>query len=386
MKKTAKYFLGKLLYCFYSICNLLPKNNDVLFISYPDASDNSWFLYSNILKSTYNKKIVWLVSNHDKNTIDKITSESSAYDHTVSIIKRWSIKGIYHFSRSKVVFHTHGTYYFIRKSFSEPTIINLWHGMPIKKLGLLDNKSLNDISYSHYSLSTSQFYKKIISESLNIPYNKVLNIGLPRNDVFQQKIPKYKQLHILKSLQITEHEKIIIWLPTYRQSSVGDIRKDSSNNSFLSELPGFFLKELDHELSKFNARIIIKLHPMDILNLQKIQDELTNIKIISAQEWAKLNIELYELLSISHALISDVSSVIVDYISHNKPIGIFNNVHEYSRGIIEGTEELLATTYNLKTIKDITDLLSMTPHHSLQKFNENFIDLASDRIIMNFLK
>ena len=47
-------------------------------------------------------------------------------------------------------------------SFNRQKIINMWHGMPLKKMGLLDNESV--MPDSHYIYSTSKFFQEIMAD------------------------------------------------------------------------------------------------------------------------------------------------------------------------------------------------------------------------------
>lgn len=49
-------------------------------------------------------------------------------------LKVESVRGWWAYLRSSTVLHTHGTYSLIKPAASK-TVVNLWHGMPIKHLG-----------------------------------------------------------------------------------------------------------------------------------------------------------------------------------------------------------------------------------------------------------
>ncbi|GLZ88430.1 hypothetical protein Pres01_44810 [Metapseudomonas resinovorans] len=242
--------------------------------------------------------------------------------------------GIYHFATSKHTFHTHGTYSFIRKK-SDTTLINLWHGMPLKNIGLLDNKSPDDICYSDILVSTSPLFSKILSAAFGVSSEKIFHLGLPRNDVLAASANTDRKL-IAEKFSFWEGNKFVAWLPTYRKSVIGDIRQDSKTSSFLDEWEPRILDEINQLAKAREIHLIIKLHPMDSLNREFEYEKFSNIHIFTSNSWEDLNLDLYDFLSVSSGLISDISSVLIDYQLTNRPIGItVNSITEYKRGIIE---------------------------------------------------
>ena len=120
MKSLIKKFGGAILYSSYSFLNLIfyKKKNKIVFISFPDATDNSWHLYKYALSNLKGYEIVWLINDDSEAIRKKILSygkEVSNNNNKITVLKRWSIKGLMAFSSARFVFHTHGTYYFIKK-------------------------------------------------------------------------------------------------------------------------------------------------------------------------------------------------------------------------------------------------------------------------------
>lgn len=131
-----------ILFFIYAILNIIfiKKKNRITFISFPDLSDNSWHLYKYAVENLNAYEIVWLVQKNDSSFSEKAEKVNSSNKNKIRIVKRWSVKGFLLFCNSKIVFHTHGTYFFIKSTFNAPILVNLWHGMPIKAIGFLDKK------------------------------------------------------------------------------------------------------------------------------------------------------------------------------------------------------------------------------------------------------
>ena len=87
------------------------------------------------------------------------------------------------------------------------------------------------------------------------------------------------------------------------------------------EWPLNFLDDLNQAAKKYKTLIIIKTHPLDNLRILKKYSNITHLK---NDDLTKLNLDLQDLISVSDGLITDISSVIIDYILTKKTFG-FNN-------------------------------------------------------------
>lgn len=297
-----------LIFLFFKLFKV--KNNKIIFNSFPDFSDNSYALFCELNKKSENYQLIWLVK--DKKIIQKLQKE---YRNSKFIYKN-SLKGFFHFYTSKYIFTTHGIFHGFKRK-KQQVVINLWHGMPLKKIGLDDNKSVSEIPQQNYMIATSKFFQNIMSKAFNVPEENVLLTGQPRNDLLFKKDNHKKIKRILK----IKDEEIILYMPTYRKSIIGDIRNDGE---ILDILKTDNLKKIDKKLENTNKKLIIKIHPMDYINNIIEQYEIfNNIKVINNNFFKKNGLMLYELLGMSSKLITDFSSVYIDYLILEKPIGFY---------------------------------------------------------------
>jgi CDP-glycerol glycerophosphotransferase (TagB/SpsB family) len=184
-----------------------------------------------------------------------------------------------------------------------------------------------------------------------------LDFGLPRNDVLKKTIPN--KAEICKKLHISNGDRFIIWLPTYRVSNFGDVRRDSTSDSFLDELEADFLEKLDALACDNDFYVIVKLHPMDSLNEGFEALPLSRVKLYSTGIWKGTGLDLYDVLSCSDGLVSDVSSVLIDYIVTKKPIGILKGVgNSYTRGTVFDLSMLDKFTYKLTEPGDFLNIVN----------------------------
>ncbi len=319
--------------CYVFICFILKSNENLIsFISFPDISDNSFHLFRDIVNLNNEKKICWLVEDvtKSKKKLEALGFELSMKSKKVKVLKRKSIRGFFYLIKSAIVFHTHGTFSFVKHTHGRK-IVNLWHGMPIKKIAYLDKGLTHTVNYSDYVIATSTFFSYVMSSAFHIKYENTLVTDLPRNIVLKKK--KIDESHIRSKLGIVNNSLFCMWLPTYRVSRVGDIRTDSDSLSFISEL-SFPIERMNSLLAINDLYVIIKLHPMDGYDYSFFSD-LSHIKIIHSDLWNELNIDLYDVLACSRGLISDLSSVVIDYMLTGNPIACFDAVKKgYARGIV----------------------------------------------------
>lgn len=343
-----------------SLNALIPKDKELsIFNSFPDVDDNIKIL----LRCTSGRKVVIL---NDKNYINqgKINEEEYYY--------KYSLMGCYYLFRASKIYFTHNIYRGFRcLNERRQLVINMWHGMPLKRIGMLDNKPAP--ASSHYILSTSIFYQQIMADAFDVSRKRVVIAGLPRNQVLIE--PPSKKL----IEQFGNYDALLIWLPTYRRSNVGDIRQDGDVNYFDEES----ISDLNLTLFENNKYLIIKKHPMDNDDYISFKG-YSNILVVNEKWLVQENYSLYELLAFSSALISDYSSVIIDYLVTDKPIYYYTPDKEQyinSRGLIDGVSLDSAPGESLKDFESFMllvkekeyqvnyDLIQSEKFNSVKGFN-----------------
>lgn len=315
-----KNIYGRPAMLFYKICHYLPLNKRmILFESEPDLCDNSWALYQHIKKNHLGYKFVWVVSNTDKFK----KNEDGETKFVTRFGKGMHLKALYYYATAKYSFWTHWTlhHYIPRKG---QTVINLWHGIPIKATKVKNHE------YYNWLISTEQNTNHLFSKYLGCDMSKILPLGYPRNDLLLHNIGVGTDNPYCKIKGI---KKVIIWMPTFRQS----INKRLSENlcDTATGLPLLDseteLRHLDDYLSIKDVIIIIKIHH---LQAEKVlfKKSFKNIIILTDEILAKDNIQLYQIVGKTDALITDFSSIMFDYMLTDKPIGfILDDIDKYNK-------------------------------------------------------
>ena len=314
----------------------VPKSRRIiLFNSFPDVSDSSLALYEYIAanKPGFMRKyrLIWLVEGNDTASYRRLLAERTGLKK-VRVYKKTSPQGIWHFLRSPMIVSTHGC--LTTLTVPSQTNFNIWHGMPFKKVGALlpeneiDNKNKADVTFA-----TSPLFRGLMAKCFQIPEEKVHVTGYPRNDYLFLEKDSLRKFGIDRE----KYQKIIVWLPTYRKSVIGEIRTDGLEDSFgVREVFEQHFDKLDALLRDRGYLLIIKPHPMDVID-QNDYPSTENIIYIRSEELTKKNVQLYELLANSDSLITDYSSVFIDYLATDKPIAFtVGDIDAYaaSRGIV----------------------------------------------------
>ena len=202
---------------------------------------------------------------------------------------------------------------------TENVIVQLWHapGASKKFGGSVDIESreiLSKISENtDYLIVTSKNIKDYYAEAFQMPKTKIKALGLPRMDYYFENhdLNKLKK-DFCDKYNLSSDKKIILYAPTFRD-------EEKYNNVF---------NYLD--LDKFNEKLgdeyilALRLHPK-IKNFYK-DDISSRGKYVDVSNWQSEQ----ELMLISDILITDYSSIMIEYSALNKPTVFFTyDLDEY---------------------------------------------------------
>ena len=358
-----------------SIASLVPTTKMICFSSFPDYTDNAYGIYHYFLKRELNKqfRLVWVVA--EKGRLTEIQNKLKKDAEGISVVYKYSINGIWTYIRSRYVFETHGMFSALKLKQHDDKHIALWHGMPLKKIGASIGQT--DCKNCNYLIATSKTYQKIMAEAFAKPLEKVLVTGQPRCDLMFEETDWFKTVGIDKS----NYQSVGMWMPTFRKSIVGDIREEGNYNdhavSFLEEKD---MRSLDAVLKEMNILLLLKIHPMDALQNSSF-DSFSNIFLIKPQDFHS---QLYPLLGACDFLLTDYSSVFIDYLILQRPIGfVMNDIDNYknSRGFYFND---LIKILPGPVLQDFDSLCEFIKAPFLVRneidFNANFDNRSSERI------
>ena len=307
-------YLLKIGYKIYK--NKKVQNNYIVFQSEGDYCDNARALTEYIKANDRNKRYVlfWIVKNTKKHKDSENEKFIKYYSwNPIKILKKALI-----LSQSKYFLFTHPWWF--NKLKNEQIVVNLWHGITFK------NPTSNKIANScDLNVCQSENIADWLSKFTGAPKEKMIFCGYPRNDFLTH--PSKKSIELLNK----GNKKIVFCMPTYNQTKG---RKDSEKiNKFIIPYCDTQkdLKTLDELLGEKNIKLIVKPHHLQILDeFGKVKCK--NIEFFKDEMLAEKDINLYEILGQADALLTDISSVYIDFLLLNRPIGFFmEDVREYAK-------------------------------------------------------
>lgn len=344
--------------------------------------ENSKYLFLYILQNQPNILPIWITQ--EKSVIEDVRKVGG------TVYNNFSLNGIFKILRASVYcFSTQrGDVLFYQKT-KKRKIINLWHGMPIKKIVYDYNKKDElkgnglvfsiwetfAVGFKHEDVdvisSTSEFYKPIMQSAFRNSNIKIT--GQPRNDLFF--LDKKEEI---KSKLNFGPNYIITYMPTHRAYGRGSINPYLFLNN--DEAKKYFIEN--------KILVLLKFHK-NMLSKHKILENDYNSPIIDI---SKSNYDPQEILYISDILITDYSSCFIDYLLLNRPVlfykydnyeeqdnELYFKLDKYNPGRIVDKEEKLLE--EIKSIYSGNDECSHKRNSVNSLFNYYTDGKSSERII-----
>ncbi len=300
----------------------------------------------------------------------------------VHYVRRRTLKAFFLQLLSKYIFFTHGLGDF-RASRRQVTV-NLWHGAGYKRIGRL--QGLQGVP-SDYSVVSSPVYQDVHSRAFGVPLERNVITGMPRNDRLFLYAEQKKQILAQAGLA-SDYDKVLFWLPTFRQSGS---HCDGVPTDNVFSVPNFDTGAFNRLLKENNALCLVKPHP---LAPAFDHGSLSNVFFLDETWLQEHDLTLYSLLAVADCLISDVSSVVIDYIMLDRPIiCMMADLEEYvqTRGVtlspvrdwIPGpiTEDADAFFVELQSLFGGTDVGQAKRRELMPKFHTHLDGHSTRRLL-----
>lgn len=287
-------------------------NKTILFVGKPDFSDNPRALCEYMVKHGYAERFIIVYAVSDMNNKNVRNADSR-----IKFVRLSNRFGIMPFATrrymytAKYTFASHGFYVPVEKFKKGQLHILLWHGCGYKGASAIDGKRIFD-----KALVPGPLFIDTKCKFWNTTPEYIIAKGYPRYDWMLR--PSANAIQFYRDIK-QNYSKVIIWMPTYRNSVVNKRASENIITSFplLGGKTDFW--DLDKFCQQKNVLILLKLH-MSQKTYDISWEELSNIRQITNHDFDIANINLYEFLPLTDALISDYSSVAIDYLISNKPI------------------------------------------------------------------
>ena len=292
-----------------------------------DCCDNAYALFDYMKENGYVGKyrITWLVD-HPEN----FKAEENVQYVQKQIWQFFSKETIKALRTCKWYIYDHCNVMSDYKKREKQLLIYLSHGWGYKApkgSNINTDKSRFDIM-----TATGPLAAKGLSEYWNSPQSKVVVTGYPRLDYLFRNNSSVDAI-VQSKWKFHKFDKVIFWMPTFRQSWSKYISENYIKNE--TGLPVFndidSLRKFDVFLNSINSLLVFKLHHLQA-DLPVFKLAFNNIIVIRDEELQKMGIQLYQLINYADAMISDYSSISIDFMIVDKPIiYTLDDYEEYSK-------------------------------------------------------
>ena len=252
-------------------------------------------------------------------------------------------------------------------------IINLWHGVPLKKIGM-EQENLGRLTKLYYKylfadnyeavVTTSEELIPVMSRSFLVEPERVKVWGQPRNDMLFQKMDAGEQMkNIFRGERLPEFTRLLLYAPTFRDHGETKVFPFPEFEGAGREAA---LKRLQEFLEKHQSMLCIRMHLYEKEGyewLRALDHPGSRIRFLNEDRVE----DIMEVLAMFDLLITDYSSVFFDYANLRRPILFFMydyeqykhemrdfyfDIHMLPGPVLMDQEEVLKTLKNLPDVVD----------------------------------
>lgn len=290
--------LGALRLTLGVLSRVVPTTRSVVLSVYPEIEGNG-LEAARALVRRYRGRVVWLRDG------GPVPAEVRALaDQGMVLVPKASLRGLWAYLGAEAVLFTHGLYGCPRPVARKP-VVNLWHGDGPKDIR--PDKGVGALIASTYFVGSTPLWSHWQAEAFGVPAERVLLTGNPRTDQLWRPADPER----LERLGITG--PFVVWMPTFRQArAVGAVRVHAGAPTDDGRAG---LEPLLEGLAARGIQLVVKPHPMDA-DRRRWDGTVT----VDEDDLVRAGVSLYTLLGASAGLVTDYSSVWVDYLLLDRPI------------------------------------------------------------------
>ena len=295
---------------FRAICGpllrYLPARRHAVVYGWPDDEGNAVETVR-ALGRRYRGTVYWLLTDLAYRGPYYAAQELADTDRVVRV-RKGSLRAYLLSLTAETTFYTHGLFNAVDPP-DNRLVVNLWHG---------DGPKL--AKDTHLFRSTV-----VVAGSALWGAQRVARFGVPRENVAVVGNPRVDQLtvgsrsEVLSRLGLDPDLRTILWLPTFRTGSTdeGQSWSDADNLSGRSGV-GELVAALSRAAGEHSMQLVVKPHPLDADTYAAF-----DVDVLPHKRLREAGVPFYALLGAADAIISDVSSVWVDYLTLDRPIGFY---------------------------------------------------------------
>ena len=304
---------------------IAPVFNSITIHGFGDDEENALRTAHAAVKASSARTRVYLLSADpamSRTLYRTANTNGTALNDEPTFLRKNTIAGLWHFLTSSVVFYTHGLFGSPR---SGPrrlhVLLGHGHGPKSATPNGLPFEYLADLA----TTNSSTWGRQVILDLGITATDAIAITGNPREDAFDESADRSR----LDALGIDPSRPVIVWLPTYRVSDHARFGGWSDGNR-LDTMPEYrsAVAALAASCKLHGVTLVTKSH---ILDAQGVSAEW-GVTAVTNDDLAAAGLSLYQFLQLTDGLVSDFSSVWVDYLSAGSSIGLLiHDLDSYSK-------------------------------------------------------
>jgi len=288
------------------LLRLLPPGRHAVVFGLPDDEGNAVEAVR-ALRRRYRGRVYWLLADV-RYPGPAFAGVELADRSRITRVQKDSLRAALLALTAETTFFSHGLFTDVDPPRNR-LVVNLWHGDGLKF------PAGTHLIRSSVVLAGTRLWAQQRPGRFALPESAVAVVGNPRIDQFHVTPPA----DVLTRLGLEAGVGTVLWLPTYRAASGGHGRTwreadDLSSNSDVAVIT----RSLAAACAARSLQLVVKPHPLDTDSF----DDL-GIRVLRHTALRDAGMTLYELLGAVDAVISDVSSVWVDYLALDRPIAFY---------------------------------------------------------------
>jgi hypothetical protein len=305
--------LGLLRVALTLLSRVVPTGPSVVVAGFPETEGNA-VETARALLARYDGDVVWL--RESGRTAPEVEELAAA---GMRVVRKASARGLAAYLRAEAVVFTHGLYGNPAPAARKP-IVNLWHGDGPKDV--TPGRGVGASIRSTWMVGSTELWAERRAAGFGVDRDHVLLVGNARTDQLWRPTPAEG----LAALGVTGD--FAVWLPTFRRPRpVGAVRVVDGPRPSERAAERAVRERLVAALADRGMQLVVKPHPMDAD--RRAWDGCVRV---DEESLAGASTTLYSLLGAARALVTDYSSVWVDFLLTDRPMAfVVADRHDYDR-------------------------------------------------------
>jgi CDP-glycerol glycerophosphotransferase (TagB/SpsB family) len=261
--------------------------------------------------------------------LERPSRAAQVHRHTggkVATVPKKSLRGVVHFLTARFVMTTENLYG-DRQPPASQIVVNIWHGeAPSGKVIAQFSPGQGGL-HCTYAPVTSTVGRAFRSAEFGLHPLRIPIVGAARND----RMLRSDGASVRRLLGLDGDRPVFFWLPSFRAGSwEGRTRHDVAQAHPGVPFAAEDVQRLDAWLAEQDATVVVKLHPHDEATFS---GDFQAIRVLSQEEMQEHGLTVYTMLPAFDGLLTDVSSIWIDYLLLDKPmVFAFPDIQDYRNG------------------------------------------------------